>query len=168
MTTSGTVLTVYMAHRGALLSYASSIVGDRSSAEDVVQEAYLRFSSVADARPLDEPVGYLYRIVRNLALDCRRRTTREESVVEHPGDAPLLAAADSTPSPEATLLARDDIQRLMAAMAELPERTRLALEMRRFGDYKLREIADHLGVSVSLVHEIIADGLAHCRRRMQG
>ena len=45
-------------------------------------------------------------------------------------------------------------------MAELPERTRVALEMHRFGGFKLREIAAHLGISVTVTHELIA---AACR-----
>ncbi len=67
------ILGVFLAHRGELVSYAAAIVGDRTRAEDVVQEAYLRFDAAALGRPLDEPLGYLYRIVRNIALDGRRQ-----------------------------------------------------------------------------------------------
>jgi DNA-directed RNA polymerase specialized sigma24 family protein len=54
----------------------------------------------------------------------------------------------------------------MAAIAELPERTQIALEMHRFGGCKLREIADHLGISVTLAHSLVAEGIEHCRRRL--
>lgn len=59
---------LYLAHRGELLDYASKIVGDRSQAEDVVQEAYLRFDPAAAERSLSAPLSYLFRIVRNLSL----------------------------------------------------------------------------------------------------
>ena len=39
--------------------------------------------------------------------------------------------------------------------------------MRRFGGCKLKEIAAHLGISVTVAHDIIADGIAHCRRRVR-
>ena len=52
-------------------------------------------------------------------------------------------------------------------MAELPERTRVALEMHRFGGFKLREIAAHLGISVTVAHELIAQAVAHCRCRVR-
>ena len=52
-----TILALYLAHRGELVNYASAIVGDRGRAEDVVQEAWLRFGAAADSRPIDEPVG---------------------------------------------------------------------------------------------------------------
>ena len=43
-----------------------------------MQEAWLRFDEVSRQRLLDEPLSYLYRIVRNLALDGRRSQVREE------------------------------------------------------------------------------------------
>ena len=161
------ILALYVAHRGELVNYASGIVGDRAHAEDVVQEAWLRFGAVAAARPLDEPVGYLYRIVRNLAIDGRRRAVREERAVAVHAESAAAQAADDYPSPEAEAAARDELRLLMTAMAELPERTRIALEMRRLGGYKLREIAAHLGVSVSVAHDIVAGGIAYCRRRVR-
>jgi RNA polymerase sigma factor (sigma-70 family) len=159
------ILALFMAHRGELVNYAAGIVGNRAHAEDVVQEAWLRFGAVAEGRPLDEPVGYLYRVVRNLAIDGRRRSQREDHAVE--GAAVAAAAATEYPSPEAEAVARAELRLLTAAMAELPVRTRIALEMRRLGGFKLREIAAHLGVSVTLAHDIIADGIAHCRRRVR-
>jgi RNA polymerase sigma factor (sigma-70 family) len=157
------ILALYLAHRRELVNYASGIVGNRAQAEDLVQEAWLRFGAVAERRLLEEPIGYLYRIVRNLAVDDRRRLTREERVI-----APVSAAAEFTadeqPSPEAHAAARDELRLLREAMAGLPERTRRALEMRRFGGLKLKEIAARLGISVTVAHDIVAEGIAHCRR----
>jgi RNA polymerase sigma-70 factor (ECF subfamily) len=160
------ILAVYLAHRVELVRYASAIVGDRARAEDVVQEAWLRFGAAAASRRLDEPIGFLYRIVRNLAVDGRRRLGREERVVQ-PDSAAAAAVADDQPSPEAEAAAREELRRLKEALAELPERTRIALEMRRFGGCKLREIAARLGVSVTVAHEIVAEAIAHCRRRVR-
>ena len=58
------------------------------------------------------------------------------------------------------------LRRLRAAMAELPERTRIALEMHRLGGCKLREIAERLGISESMAHVLVKDGIKHCQRRM--
>jgi RNA polymerase sigma-70 factor (ECF subfamily) len=159
-------LTFFMTHRGSLVSYASGIVGSRAQAEDVVQEAWLRFDDASRLRMLEEPLGYLYRIVRNLALDGRRRLAREDrgrdSYAALAGESGLEARL----TPEREALDKDALRVVMAAIAELPERTRMALEMHRFGGCKLREIAEHLGISVALAHALVAEGLAHCFRRL--
>ena len=161
------ILALYLAHRGELVNYANAIVGDRARAEDVVQEAWLRFGAASAVQAFDEPLGFLYRVVRNLAIDGRRRLTRERAVI---ADGKTAASAfdlqaDEYPSPEATSAARQELQLLKEALAELPERTRRAVEMHRVGGFRLREIAAELGVSITVAHEIVAQGIAHCRRR---
>ncbi len=158
---------LYRAHRGELVNYADGIVHDRAQAEDVVQEAYLRFDAAAGGRFLDEPVGYLFRIVRNLALDGRRSRLRELRLLSGQDEAAIAQAPADQPSPESQLLAKDQLRIVEAALAELPERTRLALEMHRLGGYKLRDIAAELGISVTTAHELVAQGVAHCRRRLR-
>jgi RNA polymerase sigma-70 factor (ECF subfamily) len=155
-----------MAHRGELLNYAIGIVRDSARAEDVVQEAYLRFDSATDGRSLEEPVGYLYRIVRNLAVDGRRQQLREARYIVSNAEFQAEQTAENRPSPEAELVGKDEIRAMLAAMAELPERTRIALEMHRIGGSKLKDIADHLGISVGLAHALVVDGLEHCRARL--
>ena len=78
---SSTTIEIFMSHRNALVNYANSIVGERSLAEDVVQDAYIRQQraerSRTDDEPLDDPLAYLFHIVRNLAIDVQRRLSRE-------------------------------------------------------------------------------------------
>ena len=54
----------------------------------------------------------------------------------------------------------------MDAMAELPERTRIAMEMHRFGGCTLKEIAEHFGISVSMAQVLVTEGVRHCQRRL--
>ena len=137
-----THLTLFVTHRRALVNYASSIVGTRAQAEDVVQEAWLRFDDASKGRLLDDATGCLYRIVRNLALDGRRRMKRENQYISNDDyEATVEVCQDGIPTPETVALYRDEYAMVMAALAELPERTRIAFEMHRFGDAKLREIA---------------------------
>jgi RNA polymerase sigma factor (sigma-70 family) len=157
-------LDLFLSHRGGLIHYAHGILRDRAHAEDVVQEAWLRFSTVP---PHDEPVGYLYRIVRNLAIDVTRRLRREERHLAPQADIDLAAAPDDSPLPSTVAEARDDLRAIRAAMDELPERTRIALEMHRFGEMTLKQIAAHLGISVGLAHSLVVDGLEHCRERLK-
>ncbi len=158
---------LFIRHRSQLVNYAGGLIGDWSQAEDLVQDAYLRFTAAVPAQPVEEPVGYLYRIVRNLALDRHRRRQREARIIER-DNGQAEAVAEDRPSPETEAVHRAELRVLMAALDELPQRTRIALEMHRFGGCKLREIAEHLGVSSSTAHTLVVEGLAHCRRRLLG
>lgn len=162
-----TNLNLFVAHRRALVNYVSGMIGSRAQAEDVVQEAWLRFDEAAKGRLLEDAAGYLYRIVRNLALDGRRRMRCENQYIS---DADFETAAgacpDGSPTPETVALYKDEYERVMDALAELPERTRIAFEMHRFGDAKLREIAAALNISVPSAHRLVADALQHCKERL--
>lgn len=160
------ILGLYTAHQRELLSYATSIVGDNGRAEDITQDAYLRFSAAMADEWRDNPVGYLYRIVRNLALDCRRRTQFEKTLFSHSLDD----VVEVIPAGQATLehqaIARGELELLQMALDELPERTRIAVEMHRLGGYKLREIAEHLKISPSMAQHLVKEGIKHCQRQL--
>lgn len=160
-------LDLFMVHRTELVDYASGIVGSRSQGEDVVQEAWLRFASAAARRLLDEPVSYLYRVVRNVALDRRRRQKSERQYLVPQIDKTAQEATDGLPSPEAYALHREQLAIVREALCELPERTRIAIEMHRLEGRKLKDIAAHLGISIALTHGLIAEGVAHCRRHLK-
>ena len=93
--------------------------------------------------------------------------TRERQVIS---DADFEEAAgaypDTAPTPESVAVHKDDYALVMDALAELPERTRIAFEMHRFGDARLREIAAFLNVSVPLAHRLVADAVQHCKERL--
>ncbi|MBC3413150.1 sigma-70 family RNA polymerase sigma factor [Pseudomonas sp. SWRI51] len=158
-------LQLYLAHRPALVDYAAPIVGCRARAEDVVQEAWLRFSGQALQADIRHPASYLYRIVRNLALDHTRRTATEKT---QPGSEEILAELPaSTASPEHTVSQQNELSAISRALEELPLRTRTAFEMHRLGGYTLQHVATHLDISVSLVHQLVRDALRHCMERLE-
>lgn len=157
-----------MAHRGALVNYASGIVGDKAHAEDVVQEAYIRFSASAEqgrpGEPIAHPVSYLYRIVRNVALDWARRSALEGPVVS--AEPSLESVPHDAPTAEDVVLFRDQLRVLSDALAELPERTRLAFNMYRLEGCTLQEVADQLGVSIVRAHQLVKEAIVHGARRL--
>ncbi|BCQ62898.1 MULTISPECIES: sigma-70 family RNA polymerase sigma factor [Pseudomonas] len=158
-------LELYLSHRTALVDYSAPIVGCRAQAEEVVQEAWLRFCGQADsaAQP-SNPVGYLYRIVRNLSFDLLRRSTLEN---RHPDGADLLnELPSSTPSPEHQVLHSDQLRLLQDALALLPERTRRAFHMHRLQHLTFQEIAAELKISSSLAHQLVRDALTHCAEHL--
>lgn len=152
-------LELYLTHRAALIDYATRILGERPRAEDLVQDAYFRFvprrvnESVG---PGDQPLPYLYRIVRNLAFDVMRRRRTEQRTDLEPEWWMLPTPALT---PEQALIHRETLKRVDAALAEMAPRERLAVEMKRFRGCTLQEIADHFDVSVPTAHRLVRDGL---------
>ncbi len=157
-------LHLYAAHHRQIVSYANSIVGNNEQAEDIAQDAYLRFQAAMQEEVRENPIAYLYRIVRNLALDCRRRTRLEKNIFVQDADDIVEALPADSPDIERQAMANAEFELLLAALAELPERTRTALEMHRLGGFKLREIAQHLGVSKSMAQFLVKEGIKHCQQ----
>ncbi|MFV3075047.1 sigma-70 family RNA polymerase sigma factor [Niveispirillum fermenti] len=157
---------LYKAHREALVDYANGIVRDRARAEDVVQDAWVRIDEVERHRPLQEPLRYFYRIVRNLALDGYRARQREIS--KGTADIGMLAdsVAAANPSPEAEAGARAELRLVLESLDELPDRTRRAVMLYKFDGLKLREVAERMGISVALANKLVLDGVAHCAQRL--
>jgi RNA polymerase sigma-70 factor (ECF subfamily) len=152
-------MALYTTHRAALIEYAVPLVGDRTRAEDVVQEAFIRFSpqnSAAD-RELESPLGYLYRIVRNLAYDLRRRRTVEERVIGD--DRSWWKAPTEVRTPEEDVGYRQQLDEINQLLADSPQ-VQQAFNMHRGGGYTLQEIARELGVSVNTAHRLVRQGLA--------
>ncbi|WP_420723701.1 sigma-70 family RNA polymerase sigma factor [Hwanghaeella sp. LZ110] len=167
MTNNSNALALFATHQRALVDYASSITGNRAQSEDIVQEAWLRFDEAHKGRFLEDPKGYLYRIVRNLAIDGHRCLTRERRLIAEDGfEQAAETSPDGMPTPEIIALYRDEIRCVMVAMVELPERTRIAFEMHRFGGATLKEIATYLNISVSLAQTLVVDGAEHCKQRL--
>lgn len=155
----------YTAHRRMLVDYAERILGQRALAEDIVQDAWLTLEARGDSVVVLDPRAYLRRTIRNLAINALRRQMRERKIGGETLDAGGMEVALDAPSPEQEVIARADLDCVMAVLATLPERQRIAIEMYRFGGHKLREIATHLGVSVPLVHLLVSEGLALCSQR---
>lgn len=156
---------VYLAHRRALVDYATPIVGDRARAEDIVQEAFLKFAPTGQAgMHVEQPLAYLYRIVRNLALDWTRRAVVEDRQ-QKAGPAWWMVPA-AAPTPEQDASHRERLRHVREVLETLPADTRLAVEMHRLGGYTLQEVADHLGVSVPTVHRMVRDALMQIAKRL--
>jgi RNA polymerase sigma-70 factor (sigma-E family) len=127
---------------------AYRLLGDRSEAEDVAQEAcartYSRWSSVRDHA---EP--WCVRVASNLALDVLRARTR--AVKRNERLRPTVQTAAS---------AVDDRLDLYAALERLPRRQRETVVLRYLGDLSEAQTADLIGVSVGSVKTHASRGLA--------
>ncbi len=167
MSQQSETLQLFLSHRPELLRQANRITRDRAQAEDVLQEAWLRFRAVLAERQMDEPLGYLSRIVRNLALDSARRSGLENRLFQNEGDADPLQVPSEAPSQEAAVISESELRVVEHALALMPERMRVAVRMHRIEGFKLKDIAEHLAISVTSAHGLVAEGVARCRTALR-
>jgi RNA polymerase sigma-70 factor (ECF subfamily) len=141
-------LTARLAPRVHALAWR--MLRDRGEAEDVTQEAMLRLWRIApDWRDGEAQVAtWLYRVASNLCIDRLRRRR------EHPSEA-VPERVDEAPGVVRRLEAADRAAALNAALAELPERQRLAVVLRHFEDCGNPEIAEALDTSVEAVESLL-------------
>jgi RNA polymerase sigma-70 factor (ECF subfamily) len=131
---------VFQAHRSRLFGIAYRMLGSASDAEDVVQDAWLRYSS---ARPADlrSPTAYLTTIVTRLCLDRLKsaRAAREEYVGPW---LPEPVVTDDAPGPERSVaLAESVTLAFMVLLETLSPEERAVFLLREVFDHEYDEIA---------------------------
>lgn len=155
-------------HQRRLFVSAYEVLRNREDAEDVVQEALARsFFSLKSFRGGSSLSTWLRRIVRNLAIDAKRRSKRRggQSVdiderLEGSGTERLVSTGAS---PEMVLRQKEQRKRLMAELNELSEEHRQAIMLREFDGLSYDEIGRIMGVSIGTV----MSRLFYARKRLQ-
>jgi RNA polymerase sigma-70 factor (ECF subfamily) len=149
---------LFMGHRKALISYSARILGSRDAAEDIVQEAYLRFGfGNSPTQTAREGLAYLYRIVRNLSLDIVKRRKIEQRAQNV--DPPFWIVPRVAETPEQTTMFCDEVRIAQQVLASLPKDIQVAVEMHRHGGCTLEVVAEHLGISVATAHRHVKSAM---------
>ena len=149
--------------RGELVRFLKKRTGDRDLAADLIHDVFIKLWCVHAVIP-DAKHGraYLYRMAVNLANDHARTQRRRTEILT--GSDVLFE--DEEDNPEATVVARDQLRIVEAALCELPSLCRDILLLSKVEGMKHTEIATKLGVSVSLVEKYKSRALRHCRTRL--
>lgn len=137
-------------HVDPLLGMATRMLGDRTEAEDVVQDCFLRVWRTAGTWKPSAAVGtWLYRIAYNLCID--RLRGRKPMVPIEPLDPPSDA-----PSAEQGVQDGHVARRVRAALDGLPERQRGAIVLVHYQELPAREAADLLEISVEALESLLS------------
>jgi RNA polymerase sigma-70 factor (ECF subfamily) len=148
------VQTLYERNGPALLAYALSLLQDRAAAEDVLHHVFMKLLQ-RKVVITGQPLHYLYRAVRNTALNYRRLHSRE---VELPANGHWL---ESPPGMEETGLA------LQSALAELPDEQREIMILRVWGQMTFEEAAAALDISPNTAASRYRYALSKLKGRLQ-
>ncbi len=151
-------------HKDCLVNYLTRMTADRTVAEDLAQEAFLRFFQKADRyRPRGKLRAYLFRIASNLLRSQQRRQRRWQLLsarfVPPTGEPP--------PPPGGEMLERERDRLVAAAVARLPHRFRAPIVLFNVEGWSYREIAEALGCREGTVKSRIHRARRLLRRELQ-
>jgi RNA polymerase sigma-70 factor (ECF subfamily) len=144
-------------HRRQVYFLALQLLGNQDDALDVSQDAMLRFFANLHRFDAERPVRpWLFRIVRNLALDLfRRRKVRQteslDAVGDEDGERTRIDPADPSVDLDRDLLQSQLRRRLFAALNQLTPMQREIVVLRDYQDLSYQEIAEMLEIPLGTV-----------------
>ena len=134
---------VFDAEESPLLRYAFGLVGQRETAQDLVQEAFLKLH--AHWQEVANPRAWLFRSIRNLALNHLRDHRRETSI------DPNQEYQSDTPDPKETLGRLETLGTLQLLVSELDPSDRMLISLKYHHNLKYDQISQHTGLTVGNV-----------------
>jgi RNA polymerase sigma-70 factor (ECF subfamily) len=155
---------VFLEYRSLLLGVAYRMLGSASEAEDIVQEAYLRWAAIPDGTA-DNPRAYLTTTVVRLCLDQLRsaRSRRENYVGEW---LPEPVTADPLEDGAAAVELADSLSlAFLVMLEELTPLERAAFLLREVFQFDYDEVGAMLGRSPQACRQLVARGKRHVAER---
>lgn len=154
---------VFLTQRISLLRTLERMVNNHSTAEDLLQETYLRVTRALSERPIDHLEPFVFQTARNLALDhLRAQRIQARTLLD---DVPLDVVenvAAPTSSAEDAAHAEQLLERLNISLNQLSTRQQRIFILSRLHGQSYQEIADQLSVSPSTVQKELKLIMAIC------
>jgi RNA polymerase sigma factor (sigma-70 family) len=154
---------VFLSQRPVLLRTLQRLVSNRSTAEDLLQETYLRVTRALSSRAIDHLEPFVYQTARNLALDhLRARRVVARTVDDDTTQADIEnVVAPINPLEDATHATRL-LEGLNESLSKLTPRQQQIFTLSRLNGCSYLEIAGQLGVSASTVQKELKLIMAIC------
>ncbi|MGI9279447.1 MAG: RNA polymerase sigma factor SigZ [Endozoicomonas sp.] len=151
------MLNHWQEHKARLMSFVIKEVGDPATAEDILQDVYIKAHTHSHTLKDESNMGaWLYRIAHNAIMDHFRKRK------------PVTELSESLEEPDTNQpdLAHQELARCLDPLIkELPEKYRLPLEMAELQGMNQQQVADELGLSLSGAKSRIQRGRAQLRER---
>ncbi|AAY36161.1 Sigma-70 region 2 [Pseudomonas syringae pv. solidagae] len=154
---------VFLAQRPVLLRTLQRMVGNQSTAEDLLQETWLRVSRALTEHPVAHLEPFVFQTARNLALDhLRARRIHGRTMLEDVSPARLENVVAQLGSPEDAAHAKRLLENLSASLSTLSPRQQKIFTLSRLDGRSYLEIAEQLQVSASTVQKELKLIMAIC------
>ncbi len=154
---------LYRSTVAPLRRHLARILGSPTEAQDIAHDAYLRVYPLVEKKSAENPEALLYTTARRLAFN-RLKRRRIAPFAPEPPQPELTASA--APGVVQQVMARQELQQLEQAIAQLPEGCRAVLLLRKIELLSHQEIADRLGIAISTVEKQHARALRLLRARL--
>lgn len=152
---------LFAALESPLLGYALRLVGERSTAEDLVQDAFMKLHAQFDE--VREPQRWLYRTVHNAALNHRRDSAKLVSLNPPPSDP--SDPSDQTDITDAQILPDEQIARIEGiglvrlSLKTLDERSRELIRLKFNEDLSYQQISERTGLKTGHIGYLLHHAL---------
>lgn len=154
---------IYSTIHGRMLSLIKRRIGCEETAEELVQEAYLRVMQLDAIDEIDNLAGFLYRVAVNLAKDHRRQPSVAARDRSEQLDEGLVCPR---PTPDTIVQAQQELDKLSLMIAELPTQCRQIFLLHKVQHLSHAEIGVQLNISPRTVEAQICKALRILRDRM--
>lgn len=142
---------------GGLLAKLRRLLSSRGRStddiDDLMQEAFLRLQLYCRERTVHHTESFMVRTVLNLSAEQGRKSKARQML---PDGLETLTLVDPGPTPDEVVASQQRLLRLREGLQRLSPRPREVFLMNRLDGYSYVQIAEHLGISVSMVEKHIA------------
>lgn len=136
-------------HLSGVVQYLGKWFGSHHDAEDISQDVFIKaFRSIHNLRPGRSFKSWLYGIARHTAIDALRKKYREPEFESSLSSLPIEHAVHQTP--ESSLSAKEEYEKVWAWTRILPEKQREVLWLKYSENFSVKEIAQ--AMSLTQVH----------------
>jgi RNA polymerase sigma factor (sigma-70 family) len=154
---------VFIAQRVSLLRTLERMVNNHSTAEDLLQETYLRVTRALSERAIDHLEPFVFQTARNLALDhLRARRIQSRTMLDDVPRGVMESIAAPASSAEDAAHAERLLERLNLSLSELSARQQQIFILSRLRGHSYLQISEQLGVSLSTVQKELKLIMAIC------
>lgn len=156
-------------HKAKIYTAILLIVKDRYTAEDLMQETFIKVVNTIKSGRYNEEGKFLpwvMRIAHNLSIDHFRKNRRYPTVIMEDGSNVFNTLSFSEDSVESVQIRKDTHSMLKQFIRELPDAQREVLIMRHYMDMSFKEIADNTGVSINTALGRMRYALINLRKMM--